>query len=115
MIWDSGRYGLFEGMDLDCCWAPEGPALSPLGVRALRAWQDVEGLMWHSSHVTPAYPSFSPRQGASSLPLSPGSPWHLQAAMHFWTVPLGSVLGLTGLSFAEVLGGILLGQRDREV
>lgn len=64
MIWDSGRYGLFEGMDLDCCWAPEGPALSPLGVRALRAWQDVEGLMWHSSHVTPAYPSFSPRQGA---------------------------------------------------
>lgn len=35
--------------------------------------------------------------------------------MHFWTVPLGSVLGLTGLTFAEVLGGILLGQRDREV
>lgn len=88
MIWDRGKYCLFEGMGLDCCWAPEGPTLSPLGVRAVRTWGDFEGLIWHPSHVNPAYPSSSLRQGAPSPSLSQSSPWHLQAAMHFWTVPL---------------------------
>lgn len=86
-----------------------GQPLSPLGIRALRAWGDFEGLIWHLSHVNLASPFSSPRQGASSLLRQPLAPAGRCALLD------SSVLGGMGLSSAEVLGGIPLGQCVREV
>lgn len=87
-----GQVLLFEGMGLN-------------GIGALRAWGDFEGLMWHPSHVNPASP-FSCQTGIPPL-LSPKAAL-LDTSGWF-------SLGWTGLSSAEVLGGIPLGQYVGEV